>query len=482
MLQKQLQREILQESYYEFFLHFWQETSDEELVDNFHIKYICDRLQEYGERAIRREPKLGDLLINVPPGTSKSTICTVLFQPWLWSKDPTLQVITSSYAMTLSREHAGKSRDVIKSERYQDLFGHIFQIRKDKDGEGFFKNDKGGFRLATSTGTNVTGFHGHIVMSDDPTNPKVSESKLKSEDVVKYINSTLNSRKVNKKNAPTIMVMQRTGEDDPSGDWLDKKAQGTKVVEHICLPATDDYEIHPPFLKEFYVDGKLDPVRLDQLVLDEEMGVLLEAGFAGQYGQSPRSVEGNKVKYAWFEEVEPWDLPAGIVWDAWLDAAYTKKTENDPTGIDIVGYHKPTNTLYHRYAESFHEEMPGLLAKLPEIANDYGLGRRSVMYVEPKASGKTVVQMMRANEELMFSVVEIKSPLVGEGKEARLQTYAPRIRAKNVVYVKGPHLKKLKDQICTFPKAKHDEHVDNGGYASEHYFGKPKRVGVRRRN
>jgi phage terminase large subunit-like protein len=126
--------------------------------------------------------------------------------------------------------------------------------------------------------------------------------------------------------------------------------------------------------------------------------------------------------------------------------------------------------------------MPGLLAKLPEIANDYGLGRRSVMYVEPKASGKTVVQMMRANEELMFSVVEIKSPLVGEGKEARLQTYAPRIRAKNVVYVKGPHLKKLKDQICTFPKAKHDEHVDNGGYASEHYFGKPKRVGVRRRN
>jgi hypothetical protein len=100
-----------------------------------------------------------------------------MFHPWLWTIDPTIKVITNSYSNSLSIEHATKSKDIIISDKYRALFPDV-EIRRDKSGKQNYENTLTGFRYATSTGSTITGFHAHIILNDDPQNPKQANSEL----------------------------------------------------------------------------------------------------------------------------------------------------------------------------------------------------------------------------------------------------------------------------------------------------------------
>ncbi len=82
-------------SFYRFFLEMWETIEAVKLLPNWHIKYLCDQLQEVYETWARLETQ-PDVLINVPPGTSKSTTVTQLFPAWLWLKQPHIRIISSS--------------------------------------------------------------------------------------------------------------------------------------------------------------------------------------------------------------------------------------------------------------------------------------------------------------------------------------------------------------------------------------------------
>jgi hypothetical protein len=66
---------VCQDSFYDFLQEFWYEVpGQEEPVWNWHIHYLCDEYQRAAERVIRGLPKRRDGIINVPPGSTKSTI------------------------------------------------------------------------------------------------------------------------------------------------------------------------------------------------------------------------------------------------------------------------------------------------------------------------------------------------------------------------------------------------------------------------
>lgn len=73
---------------------FWSTIIKEEPVYNWHIPYLCKELQAIAQCIIERKPKPYDLIVNIPPGTTKSTIVTIIFPVWLWIKDPTIRIIT----------------------------------------------------------------------------------------------------------------------------------------------------------------------------------------------------------------------------------------------------------------------------------------------------------------------------------------------------------------------------------------------------
>ena len=76
--------------FFEFVKSFWEVIIPEEPVYNWHIEYLCDELQKLANYIVNRLPKPYDLIINIPPGTSKSTIVTIMFPAWLWTIDPTI--------------------------------------------------------------------------------------------------------------------------------------------------------------------------------------------------------------------------------------------------------------------------------------------------------------------------------------------------------------------------------------------------------
>ena len=86
----QVEREACKGSLFEFVKSFWSIIIPEDPVFNWHIPYLCEELEKLAVYIVSREKKPYDLIINIPPGTTKSTIVTIMFPAWLWTQDPTI--------------------------------------------------------------------------------------------------------------------------------------------------------------------------------------------------------------------------------------------------------------------------------------------------------------------------------------------------------------------------------------------------------
>ena len=315
-------RERNNRSFYEFLKFMWPEVSNEKLQTNWHIKLMCDELQSLAERVVHERNKathkqqVEDMIINVPPGSTKTTTVMVLFPAWCWSKWYWMEFICLSYGSDLSLESAEQSRELIRSDRYQAVYPEV-SIKRDKDQKSNFqvlktlekrpgyaaRTKKGGSRYSTSVGGTVTGFHAHIVLIDDPINPQQAVSPVQLESTNRWLDSTMPTRKIDKKYCPTVMIMQRLHENDPTGHRLQKK----KKVKHICLPGEiRNYkkQVNPPELSELYIDDLLDPNRMSWEALQDLESDLGQYGFAGQVGQSPTPPSGGMFKVNKFQVVD----------------------------------------------------------------------------------------------------------------------------------------------------------------------------------
>ena len=80
-------------SLFEFLKYFWSEVSTDEFKPNWHIKYLCKELEKIVVRVSEKKPKLHDLIINIPPGTTKTITCSIMFPAWCWTKWPWMRFI-----------------------------------------------------------------------------------------------------------------------------------------------------------------------------------------------------------------------------------------------------------------------------------------------------------------------------------------------------------------------------------------------------
>lgn len=448
-------KEHLKADFYDFFLFFWNCISHQDLVESPHIKLIATELQQLSDYIINeKKPPYDWLIINVPPGSSKSSLVSVMFPVWLMTIKNSIFTINTSYSWDLSVDFVRKSRAIFDSEEYVDLFGK--QVLK-KNAEDFFETSTGGGRYATSTGGTVTGKHANVIIIDDPISSEMSYSAASRDRANRFILETLTTRKRDKEKTPIIMIMQRLHEDDPTGHIVGKDLN----VKQICLPAELSVNCTHP---EIYTDGLLCPQRMGPAVLATEKKTLGSFGYSGQYGQTPVPDDGGKIKKAWFKYCQNTESPTGN-YDIWVDGAYTDKTKNDPTGVLICKKHD--NRLFIKYCSSKWFEMPELLKFITDISLRFDC--RNV-YIEPKASGKTLKQLLLQKTSL--NAIEIHSHLTSEGKEARVQAAAPAIESGRVILEAGTWNDEFIGQLAQFPNGKHDEYCDLIGYAVSHYFNK----------
>lgn len=434
--------ELCRRSLYKFFLEFWETIEAVDFQDNWHIKYICDQLQDVYETWARGESQY-DVLINVPPGSSKSTLVTQLFPAWLWVKQASIRVISSSYAADLATAHAVKTRDCVSSEKFNACYPGLIRPKEDTSGKTHYKNTEKGERFVTSTGGRVTGMHGDFVLIDDPINPEAATSEAELKTATRFVSRTLSTRKTNKKRSVTIMVMQRLHENDPAGEWIRKKK-----LRHICLPGELSDNVRPLEAKSYYINGLLDPIRLDNEALAKMREDLGSYGYAGQVMQKTAPEDGGIWKRGWFIPVPDRLFPSpdqlGSYGTDW-DTAYTKDQVNDAVGYCTSG--QLDKKIYIDKLGYFREEFPDMIRRMEAFPQPH--------YIEAKASGKSAKQVLKNG-----GIAAIEVPVTGGDKIGRTKFATPPAEA-GLCYIRESLLPLLYDDheqgILKFPNGAHDD-------------------------
>lgn len=451
---KALERDICLESFYDFFLRFWPVISPEKLVVNWHIKVLCDEVQGVGERVIRREAKEYDLCINVPPGTTKSSIVSIAFPAWLWAKDPTLKIMCGSHSYKLSIDLADKCRRLCQSEKYLELFP---EVELSKEGLEEFQTSKGGERLALSVGSAPIGRHAHIHIFDDLLDSKdaasMSETALKG--CRTWIMEVMPSRSISKALTPFILLMQRLSIGDPTDVVMERAAAGGTPIRFICLPAELSDLVRPRSLRSNYVEGLLDPVRLNRQTLDVAKVDLGQYAYPGQYMQTPilagkgmfrtEKIEiireyPNEINFE--QIVRFWDKAGtdrGGAWTAGVKIG--RKKDGHFVILDVVRFQK----------EAAERER---IIKQTAIAD----GRKVVIGVEqePGSGGKESAQATVRN--LAGFIVWVDRP-VGN-KIARADAFATQVNEGMVSAFAGPWLGPYLQELGLFWFGPYKDQVD----------------------
>ena len=191
----------------------------------WHIDAMCEGLEACGRGEINR------LIINVPPRSLKSITVSVAWAAWLLGKDPTAQIMASSYHEDLAFRHSLDCRFVIEAPWYQGLFPGT-QIATDQNEKRKFQTTRRGYRVATSVGQARIGEGGDFLIMDDPHNPRQAQSDVERQAALFWYDRTFSTRLNDKKHGVMVLVMQRLHDRDMTGHLIEKGGW-----THLCLPA-----------------------------------------------------------------------------------------------------------------------------------------------------------------------------------------------------------------------------------------------------
>ena len=444
-----IRAELYKRSFYKFSLEAFKVLHNGQSLDeNWHIKYLCDRLQLEVERLIKGDRTKQHLLINVPPRTLKSELVNVFLSVYLWVLDDSKQFISSSYSASLSIALSTQARRLIESDWFKEHYPNV-NISKDENTKSKYTTPNGGLRYSTSTGGTVTGMGADVIVIDDPQNPQLARSEVERENANRFFNETLRSRLNDPKTGLFIVIMQRLHENDLTGMLLNKESE---KWEHICLPAEESENIKPSELKTNYVNGLLFPQRLSRNVLESFKTGLGSYGYSGQYGQLPSPSDGGMIKRDWFNVAN--ELPNDITWNFFLDTAYTDKSYNDATAMLCAGYHD--NVVYIKKVEAVRLEFPELIKQIQSFVGANNYTNQSRIYIEPKASGKSIIQQLKRNTGL--NVMEDKPPT--QDKISRVNAVTPIIESGRVKLMDGRYIDDFLNECAAFPNGNHDDMVD----------------------
>lgn len=399
----------------EFVRRTWPRVDTAPLQWGWHLDAMCEHLEAVTRGEIRR------LVINVPPGSSKTTLTSILWPAWEWTLDPTRKLITASYDKTLVQRDARKARTLVTSdwfrERWPDV--EIPQDRTASTAVSAYYTSAGGFRYSTTVRSPVTGHHAHKHLIDDPIDPKGAAlaSGAEIEEVLRWYTETMSTRFCDPATGAVVLIMQRLHPRDLAAEMIRRGA------EVLCLPMRFERQHPHRWVRDpRTTEGELlNPARFPEPVVKELEGILGPYGTASQLQQRPAPAGGHVFRKEWMRQF--WvSLPPGGQWTITVDCAF-----KDTDGSSLVAFQAwyrvgPNHYLVDRWTErrdfdrtcrdfvTFCERWPKAHGKL----------------VEAKANGPAVMNTLKR-------IVPGLVPVEPEGgKESRAHACVPLWSGGNV--------------------------------------------------
>ena len=408
-----------------------------------------------------------NIAVFMPPQHGKSELTTRKFPCFALGMNPDAKIAVISYSADLADSFNRSIQRCMDSDEYRDIFPESKLNSKNvvttqswlRNSEIFEIVDHKGFLKSVGITGGLSGVPVDIAIIDDPIKDDIeAQSPTYRERVWNAYISVILARLHN--DSRQILIMTRWHEDDLGGRLLDPNINPNykdwEVLKFEAIKETeseyDDREIGEALWPERHSLDKLTKYR-----------ALSEETFQALCQQNPVPRGGFRLKKDRFKIVD--ELPVKYAKQTlFVDGAYTDKTKNDPSGLLPCVFEPRTKTLYITNFVNQRMEMPELLTFLDDFIRANNV---SSSYVEPKASGKSIKQMMG---KIGHPFIEIASSLVNEGKEARFSKAQTYIESGKIVLVRGPWNDAYMSQMTSFPKAKHDEAVDLTGYAADHFF------------
>lgn len=309
------------------------------LVWNWHIDVICAYLEATlpkfnpnEEEAKLDVPKLNRLIINVPPGSLKSILVSVMFPAWLWIHYPGGRVLGIANIQDLSIRDARKTKIIVESEWYQERWP--LELQADQKAKTNYENSKAGFRGSLGLTGNITGKRGDYLLIDDPHDAVTVQSDVQRQTVLETYDSKVSTRVNSQDRSVIIIIMQRLHHMDLTGHLLAKTK--TKWV-HVVIPMHFDpaftYNIVRdigPHKKALNDPRKDNDLLFPQIFSKEVVGKLYEDlgeyHSAGQLEQKPSPKSGGILRQEWFRVLpDDSELPlVEHVFCSW-DTAYSER-------------------------------------------------------------------------------------------------------------------------------------------------------------
>ena len=408
--------------------------------------------------------RVNRLLINVPPGSMKSLLVSVLWPAWEWGPKGlrSMRYLTTSYNDDPVVRDSRKCRDLLRSAWFQGLWPEVKLIRS---GEKSFSNSDTGAREGSAFGS-LTSKRADRLVIDDPHSTKTAESDAERDKTTKFFREGALDRLNDPQRSAIVIIMQRLHERDISGVALTL----SEPFVHLRLPMRFEIDkrcsTEIGFVDPRTYDGELMcPARWPPRTADALEADKGPYAWAGQYQQRPTPREGGLFKRAWFADklIKREAVPPGTKWCRhWDLAASTSQTSARTAGVKIGrtpdGRFIVGDVVLTR-SEGF--EVRALIKSTAQITDGHAV--EISLPQDPGQAGKVQARDMVA---MLAGFVARAEPESGD-KVTRAEPFSAQCAAGNVYLVEAPWNEPYVDELCLFPGGAFKDQVDasSGAFA-----------------
>lgn len=445
--------------------------------DGWSIETICEHIQALYLGYL----PTNKLIINEPPRSLKTFLSCIVFPAWVLGKFPHEKFIVASYSFALAKQSSATCRDLLQTSFYKTVFPNtkISQTQREKH---HWQTTSGGQYYATSALGTITGLGCSILILDDPIKPMEAFSPTIRNSTNENIRATLFSRFDDPRTGKFLMIMQRTHEDDPTGNLM---RDGGYTLLKLPAETNKDIEIqlkrpdgNYPLKWKMKSGDLLFPSRLTRKVLDERRLNMTELHYVGQYLQEPIPAGGGEFKNEWYQyyhagAIKPKEMNIVILVDPAGGEELNKKKKKltDWTAMVVVGLASDNNYYLldivrdrlnptERIDTTFllHRKWNELSGKPPKVGYEKIGMQSDVHYLEKK----------KKEEAYNFPIVPLGGHMI---KEERIRCLIPIFQQNrlyfpdSLIYVdnegrKFDLVQELIAEFSSFPKSKFDDCSD----------------------
>jgi len=445
----QWQASLARDSLRDFIKQNWTIVEPiKKLIWNWHHYVFCDVLEQITAGKIRR------IVINVPPGSSKSLFASVFWPAWEWAKDPSLRYLTASYTDANTIRDNRNVRFIVTSDNYKKYYWanptHVDLVALDaaQSAKIRFDTTAKGWRIATSVGGIGTGEHPDRIIIDDPLKAKDADSDVELAACQTWFDGTISTRGASERIA-IVVIMQRLHRRDLSGYLLGKGGW-----DHLMLPMRFDPKRADPRDMRTQPGELLWPELWTEAKVRQEEIDLNQFGASGQLQQDPVPAGGGLFKREWFTFVD--QSPARCRRCRGWDTADTPGGGNWTVGTRL-GYDDEMGDTYieHNIRGQWG---PGEVSTNIKMAAE--MDGVACLIREGSGSGKATTEA-RGKMLARYDYAAAPETTKTGNKIQRASPFRAQCELGKVKIVRGPWNEMYIDVLCSFPVGVVDDDVDS---------------------